>query len=91
MENTWLDLAFEEEFGESLPFEPDLDNFPNPSDFMCLKVYGLSTEQEFILWWKVRTGNTIRKFRSFSPSFQPATENQIDSVLSCAKDVRVLQ
>ncbi len=75
MENAMLDMGDTDPDFESVeeapPFHVDLDDFPNPSDFMCLEVYGLTTEREFIAWWRARTGDTIRKFRNFTPVFQP--------------------
>lgn len=50
----------------------ELDNFPNPSNFMCLDYYGLKTEDDFKKWWKENTGEMITNFRSFPTESEPA-------------------
>lgn len=70
MSKPWVDPGSQDsDFEEDLEFvEPELDlsNFPDPAKFLPLAGFGVETEEEFIQWWKKRTGNTITKFESFT-------------------------
>jgi hypothetical protein len=59
------DSEFEEDLGYRLP-ELDLNDFPDPTIFLPLASFGIKSKEEFIEWWKLRTGKTIIQFRSFT-------------------------
>jgi hypothetical protein len=75
MSKSWIDPGSQDsDFEEDLDFVPELDlnNFPDPSKFLPLVKLGIATEEDFIQWWKKRTGDTITRFESFSVP-NPAT------------------
>jgi len=39
-----------------------LDNFPEPRTIVSMSLLGLKTYQDFVLYWRSITGNTIRSF-----------------------------
>lgn len=63
---------------ETRNYSVDPDNFPNPSNFMCLDYYGLKTEDDFKKWWKERTGEIITNFRSFATKSEPSPDKYIN-------------
>jgi hypothetical protein len=70
------DEDFELDTEDETNFQVDLKNFPDPSNFMNLTLYGIQTEEDFKQWWFENKGQQIIKFQSFTP---PVNDSDDDS------------
>jgi len=60
----------------------DLNNFPDPGKYLCLKSEGITTEEQFKDFWKKLCGQEIIKFESFTvPTQEEKTQSDVNLLI----------